>query len=746
MLKRYVQLMVIMLYAMSMVVPYMHVFAEEINEDSTQRSIIEGVLDEEVFSVGGALLSEEGEFFTPTEEEPVEIVENVNNTSSSVTVKGDMEIISDNWSGKSAKNTYRFVGDGILKAEDGTTYKSDKWFNILQAKENYLAQRMKEIDKNGFKDLSFNGDLDTNLGDSFWVENVEDIRQRYGGTITFRINDGSQNHFIILDGTNQTSMNWTLKAIDIYKDTVRHGLIRGSIAASYNVYSFYGVSPVKLKDVLKEKADGTYEIKSGTNVAYEAQYFLNPLFGKMKYSDVINDKSNLLSDYRQWEDYTGSIKIIHVAGNKLIFGLNNQYYSFLAEDNDYNKFLSNITNLSETKGNGLKGYKPKYGNNITVKPKDIADAGLYIMSIKNLAKNASSNDGQYQLIDSGIQVYTTMKYLPKDNNLYAQENGIFKRKGSLNEQGLDLENLYLYKANLNGVTVGGIFPTVYKEVIYNPADSKEYYTGRTVHLLSDFYTNLKLDDSNASRLAVKADTMTDYGEKLRAYAFKEGGTYTNKDSHAVITGTPNLIELETTVRLPQNKKVYGAIIYRNNQYANDAELLKWLDTDKAKSMTDEGVEASILKELIKGALKLEETDLTYEEYLRMEEIKEEMANITENTLIGLIITLLGIIGYVLCCYGIILFLVYAVDIVNPFSEASLLRIITFGRLYPIMHKSELDFYGHIDNSESKLTFVTWYHMLFISFIIITLGVLFIVANPIINFIVKVFEIGGSIIG
>lgn len=720
--------------------------AEEINTDSTVIET-EGVDDELLFSNGGALVTEEGEFYEQKKDNPVDIVEDATNTSSNVEMKVDpKKVIVSSWVGKGLDNTYRWTSDGTIVSESGKKYKQDFWLNILINKERYVAERMEQIKKENFADLTFRGDLDVADGStSFWAEDPNAILARSGHAVTFRIHDGSQNYYFIMDSGNQQAIVHTLKAIDQFKDAVRHGLLRGSISLSYNVYSFYSSVPVYLSSVIEKGKDGTYGLKGGSNVNYSAQYFLNPLFGKMRYSDVLEKGTQ--ATYEKWQHYMGDIKIIYASGDKLIFGLNSQYYNFLSKDTEEAKFLTGVENLPINKGDGLKGYTSKYSSKTVATPSDLADTSLNILSLNNMSKitDSTGSDTRVKLGDEGATVTTSYKYLIKTDGIYSLQNNSYKLENKLDDIGLSTDTVLLYKAKKDGVTVGGIMPAEYKEVIYNPSDTKEYYTGRTLKFGGDFYNSIGLTEQNTQKLSIKANNQADYGEKIQAYGFPQGKSYKDKESHAKMDSNTTVVDFETSFRLPAGDKVAGAIMYRNNTYAEDEELLRWLDTPEAKAMTSTGVDAELLKELIKGIFNTEEQPLTFEEHMRLQEIKEEMAGSFESNTIKLIVTVSAYVGYALCFYAIVIVLMYLLDLVNPITDRSILRMITLGRLHSVAHSEDVEAYRS-SHEGSAVAYVAWYHVLFIGFCIMFVGIIFILSNPLIELIIKMWDMGGKVLG
>lgn len=179
---------------------------------------------------------------------------------------------------------------------------------------------------------------------------------------------------------------------------------------------------------------------------------------------------------------------------------------------------------------------------------------------------------------------------------------------------------------------------------------------------------------------------------------------------------------------------YAFYCIRNNAYLGDSDLLDWLDTDKAKSLTY--VDAQKLKDYITGNFSGNLTRLTYGDWLKMQDIKDELNYKKDTWLIRFMNVLSMIMGTILIVFAILFLMAYWVDIFNTFSDVSILHFISFGNLYPVADKMTE---AYLKNSMGNTKFVTFKDVLILAIIMIACGILFLNTFTLINFIVHVFN-------
>lgn len=698
-----------------------------------------------VLEGGGAVYNSTAEFFDEKEYSGAITADGYISKNNNIQVLNETEVTPASFGKYNDNNTYTFTADSVLTSVAGEKFPKSLWTAILKNKETAIIKEFEALGKKDFESLQFSGDLDTSRGYNFWVDNFEatvkaaqaskDPKLRY---VYFRLSTGAQNYYIKVDSYNQPQITRTSKAIKEYKDAVKSGLLAGSIKASYNVATIYADKLTNLKDVVERK-DGKTTLKTNANVKYTAQYFLNPFFGKMKYEDVMGKDKNT-SNHAFWKKYLNSIKMIHVDGNKLMFVLNDVYYTFLTERGN-DPFLTSLSNVSALNAKGLTSYTSSNGAKSV--PSSLADSSLYLMSIETLSKQPDSN--KYLFKADGLKLYTQYKYSLNTGMIYkATTNGNYVPAFTLGDLGLKETDIQLYYKKNNDVTYGGLFPLKYNEVIYNPNTNTMYDTGRVLRFSGAYSTNLSFTDKNTGIMSVTGTGGSQVAVSLSEYSFSDNGSYEEMDSHIKLVN-PNNVKLETTVIEPNAKGEPGISMVRNNSYVDDPELKKWLESDEAKAKAN--VEEDELLGLITGKIDLEKEDVTFDDYMRMQEINEELEGSWRDKIIKVIVLVSGTLGWMIFIYSFLLLSAFLFDRINPIFNKSVFTLLTANKMVGVGDKYEMEL--AMATGEDKI-YVGWVRLAFIIVLLLFLALLLVVFNPIVTVILWLWDLyykltGGGIV-
>jgi hypothetical protein len=189
-------------------------------------------------------------------------------------------------------------------------------------------------------------------------------------------------------------------------------------------------------------------------------------------------------------------------------------------------------------------------------------------------------------------------------------------------------------------------------------------------------------------------------------------------------------EVAEDITIAEGFAPLGFVIIRNNTYSQSKDLLDWLSTKDAKSLSF--VEAEKLQKLLKG--EFESGEIGFSQWKNIQRIKENLERDKQNFSYSVINVTIMLIGIFLIVVGVVIIFVYFFDIANSFTDLSLLEFITHGRIYPIASKGELEYLKHIKNSK----FVTIKDILIISVVLWTIGGLFLENYVILEFFGSIY--------
>lgn len=638
-----------------------------------------------------------------------------------------------------------FVGEGILE-KNGVRLDVN---NMISAKREETAKELENIVKAGFKDAKLSASLD---GDYFLWD--EDINGDYMSKDTgFKINvllGGTTYNVYIPPGkvgsenVNQGSIARAVEAINLYKTAVLDGVTAGAMSSSFNVYT--GYSDKQLAIGIPHSTDGADNVTNGvmiiqegtgghifggngsSDIKYSLNYFYNPLFGKMEVKDLPkNDK--------MWREKT-TLTNLNITNNTVQVIINPDFIKFCTLTSDIRKGIMEASGVVATSSDGVPPYKM---GTTDYKPIDLVD---YNMRVITPAVFTEKEGGKFGLIEDGFTLLDDkIRICLYDDKVYElSDDGKNVSIGGIGEfSGLTGEYLALYHYNIDGNIVGAVIPLKYREAVANTtADGdKVYLTGRDVVFNNNYSGNLKYDSPNPNMM----DVMTDIGGKSGAFARDFAFTpatslnVSSKETHKQISGNPiQKFQFAYSFQKGDTEGVNkGFVIYRNNAFINDQSLIQWLSSDNAISLTN--IKAEELYEKITGVFSIGDGKISYDDWQKIQKIKERLSADRQGTLAFFIRVTALIFGILLIIYSLLLMLAYWIDIFNSFFDFSLLNVMTFMRLYPVTSSDDITY---LRSTNGDVKYVTFIDMLKIMLVGCFIGTLFLTYTPILTFFFNIY--------
>lgn len=624
---------------------------------------------------------------------------------------------------------------------------------IMTLKQSDIITQMEDMASEGFRIRVVDGDLDISGGGSFWATNPRDLYSRTSGT-TFYIRQGSTGYPIyvpkgqrqvwveelqrfVTEDINESYIADAIGLIEKYKSMVREGVLVGSIGASYNIYSMYPDNQVPVTDLLKDvrSEDGQVDItgiqSSRVRMNYSLDYFFNPIFGKMDASDV---------KYISWKQKSGEVNLTYSSDSKVTVPIDQTYIAFLDDQSDDRKTLADIDSSAVLNADGVRNVKPSLAEQRTINPKSMVDVSMRLMLPETFSKVRAT--GNYELKQDGFRIIQDIKLLITHGIVFMNDGGVYKEVGDYNDFGIYDESLVLYQTRIDkdgnynqyGKRVGVVIPLWYKEAIIDTSSDKldTYITGRDLKFGNDYSGKLSLTQGNRDLFAVDSKASGLVGERILYYAFPERADYRMRNHHVSVTHDADFFKI--SLDFVDLEHVRGFVMYRNNWFADDQELVLWLQSNEARAIT--GVEADELYKLITGQIDKGPADLEYHQWLRLQEIRGELDRSLPSKLFSVIRVITIIFGVFLIVYSILLGIAYWLDIFNVLVDFSLLNMISFRRYYPITSKEDI---SYITYDRGGVRYITFFGLLVVILSGIAIGVMFIFATPIIEFLIYVYD-------
>lgn len=453
------------------------------------------------------------------------------------------------------------------------------------------------------------------------------------------------------------------------------------------------------------------------------------------------------------------IKINEISPN--IYGLSES--DFMLIDNislsitkNYVFLKSGTTNNTDDNIGGQVVAKSKYtSTKIDLYKEDFDDStwSSYVLDLGTY--NTSTDDNVISVSSSNMATSEWSRYsnkyiaiidalTPNDGAENLPTSDIVK-DGSFMDYNIDRGKLALYGLKQsNGTIVGVLIPLKYMEAIYDTGtDGGLYATGRMLEFVENYTKNLKFASPSTGMFNVIIPNGGTQGATVKYYAFKEDSTsFMDKAQHTDIGDKPSSSKIHVTFS-SDKEKGRGFMLVRNNLFLQDNSLIHWLQSSEADKLRY--VKAEHLLNKITGKYELGEDVISFKDWVRVQEIKDELANRNEGSLIRIINIITITFGIVLAIYGWLLPLAYWLDIFNTFfDEFSVLQLMTRGRMYPVTNKEEKEYL--LRSSSSGVRYVYIHDVFIMTLICCSIALLFIFGQPILRFLVNVWLFVQHILG
>ena len=653
-----------------------------------------------------------------------------------------------------------FSGDGVI-SNGKEEVKSELFDSILKSEELEIIAHMSSLAEKEFSDNTLMLDLDVYSGEmkSLWGYDLNGLYETKSPTYFYIRVGNTKYDFAIPRGKYFTGSSWTsvnqkeikdaISSLTKYKKVVKDAIMAGSVPPSINVYTMYSEKQIPVSDILEKATSkegtnlGYNQIKaSASGIKYQLDNYYNPILGKIDGAKIEPSKTAKLL-----ADGMSKLKITPSTEGKATIDISKEYRDFIT-DQDQRMTLSTV----KATATGNKGVMP-YKTPITkksVEPQNMADSGMRLIVPFLFEKNRNGNN---YILDSnkGFKMLEGVRLHITHFMVYGEEGDSLKRLGDYNSYSIDDKSLVMYHTVIGGkkgedgkVTggkkVGAVIPLWYKEAVIDTTNNDVstgkdvLFTGRMLKLGEGYSGKIGIGTLNRDLFSADVRAGGKQATSLRNFAFKEGSDYKERDSHASTENIPDTFEININFETSEEEGAKGFVMFRNNWYSSDPELSLWLQSNEAKAMTE--VNTKRLLEILNGIVSPEKTEMSYEEWNRLQEISGEL-NVTLKDRLFLILRVVAMIfGIVLVVYATLLVLLYWFDIFVTFTDLSLVHLMTFKRYYPVASKEELE---HMTGTgDGNIKYVDIFGILWVAFWCIALGIFFVFCTPVVEFLLFIY--------
>ena len=207
----------------------------------------------------------------------------------------------------------------------------------------------------------------------------------------------------------------------------------------------------------------------------------------------------------------------------------------------------------------------------------------------------------------------------------------------------------------------------------------------------------------------------DVTEKDGKYTVKKDATIMDvaHESNVPLKTEAGLIKDGVSMEFTENGTYYVIIALKDSKSAFISKYFKVDVVDANDLLNNGGSEASGAnsgteeESVIPDRTQIEANrELTFDEQKRVDEINKNRQNATEMGLWSWVYTFSFLCGICLLIYSLLLLVSFYIDIFNSFSDFSLTRLITFGRMYPVGSKRNIDSLNLKQEKDSKIFYTT----------------------------------------
>lgn len=646
----------------------------------------------------------------------------------------------------------------ILGSKD---YNNLKFYNDTMT----MGERILDAIEKAYLDFTrsnlFDGSADNDLLCPYVIKNdkkilkeIKDIDNlKKNGTLTVVFsNSGSEKTYTFdlgtLAGDNDLEkLKKTLKSLVLGMHWASFlGLVDQSLLSLKSGFD----SPNRLSDIMEMKeGESVYSFKKNVKLDLFPDGLYHPLLGKLRGNDISKFFDNCYDS-----KYVQKLNIIEKEG-RLYYEVSPEYAPLLEEESR-KEYLEGYDVVDESVVKNSIGFLPctktirEFKDTYECKPKYCVSY-LYELAIPDNYVKSSGNKNLYvmEYYHLGYQKYLCLNGIVidvKTNNVYGyNENAEYGHLGSFADFGIDRKYVYLHTSLSSNVSLNDIKTLVDEDKVQNKTSvavytklyeaiwdtsvasditAEElknkvitrinekgglYLTGRQV--LFDMYYASKMPFETVINNTIQ---LTEGGIEKSTYAkYFAFGPYENGEVNA----TKKECHYRTTADSFRFQAAFvnikdangatefsGICLIRNNYYATEPSLISWLSSAVASGLPY--VNAEELMNLLVANSTANDDKLTYEQFGKLEVIKEKLAHLHDNEVYSIVRIVIIIAGFIFVFYGALLLIAFWFDVLNPTNEINLLSKISFGRLRACIP----DDYAYLSAS-TEYKYITWKQML-----------------------------------
>ena len=475
------------------------------------------------------------------------------------------------------------------------------------------------------------------------------------------------------------------------------------------------------KMVLQRKEEPYYEYKV---ISGKAGYKLDD-----EYMSMLNDKATYLKGYNEIKEETGGLELDNLPCRFTYVSRSAASNTATTPINIRPKYLMSYLYTLAVPDNYTKS-----GFNASIYTMENASTFPKYLCIDGVAINVKTNK-VYQFIE-GVG-YTEIGDFAKFN---IDRNYIYLHNSLRTDiKYSDVENLSdeLAKQHKQGVAVcTKLYEAVWDTTVTSTntianltkgvlteanVDGGLWLTGREILLDANYLTKVPFDNTSIPTIRLQAGNSVNTScAKFFAFNRTDTTNACDKNSHYYTKGEHFRFQAVFLNVEGQggDSGVQGVCLIRNNYYATDADIVKWLSSEQAKGIAY--VDAERLLNLLTNSSTATDNRLTYEEFKKLEVVKEKLAHLNDNAIFSVTRIILIIAGYLFIFYGAILALAFWMDLMDVFTGTSILQIISLNKL----RACSVDEYEYCKQN-TKYKYITWKQMLIRMFACFFIGIIFI---------------------
>lgn len=509
-----------------------------------------------------------------------------------------------------------------------------------------------------------------------------------------------------------------INALNELRSVFMRSLLEFSMQKSYAVYTAYSKEQLVVGGgegggvLVRQDGRLVFGGEHSNKIMYSLKYVFNPFLGRIVEVPV---------DDAAWEVKLANL-VLSVSSGETAVGVDTEYSNFVMDMRVPTSRLGGITNRVGNIGLVLTAYRGRELQHVVDYRMRVATPSVF-----------KRNDAGIFVLD-GLKLLDSVRITLNTGSVENKAGETYERLGSIVDFNIVGDSMMLYHKEVEGKIIGVVIPLLYSESVVDTTRTANVgdilLTGRSVVFGASYASNMRLLVPNSYVLGVSTPIGGVSAADVRAFVFTVGADVHSRESHVSLESGVNLLQFNFDFVQSEN---VGFVVYKNNVYANNEELIHWLRTDHARGTPNVNVERLI--EVLTGVLDLEQRGLTFEEYLRVLQIREgldmrQMASIASNIRVVSIV-----LGILLIFYSMLLIPFYYFDVFNNVVDLSLISMLTFKRVYPVCTKEELEY---LKCTKGDLRYVTFGGVLWMAGLGVAVGVLLLMSEPILMLFFRLY--------